>query len=172
MQEIENENLIQITALAHRQIDLERSLAELETHQTDLKERHRRLSEELIPEAMMAVGLVSFKLADGTRVDVDKFYAGSIKAEHKLAAFQWLRDHGHDSLIKRVVGLTFGRGEDDEANKFKQAIAAMGYIPEDKQDVHAMTLKAFIREQMEAGKEFPAELFGAFVGNRTKLTTP
>jgi len=34
-----------------------------------------------------------------------------------------------------------------------------------------MTLKALVRERIEAGKEMPMDTFNVFVGNRTKLTT-
>jgi len=33
-----------------------------------------------------------------------------------------------------------------------------------------MTLKALVRERLEAGKEMPTDLFNVFAGNRTKIT--
>jgi len=41
-----------------------------------------------------------------------------------------------------------------------------GYEPQQKEDVHASTLKAWVRERIEAGDEFPMDLFGAFIGQR------
>jgi hypothetical protein len=32
-----------------------------------------------------------------------------------------------------------------------------------------MTLKALVRERIEAGKEMPAEIFSVFVGNKTTI---
>ena len=37
----------------------------------------------------------------------------------------------------------------------------LGLQPEVKQDVHAQTLKAWLREQLEQGAEVDLELFGA-----------
>ena len=37
--------------------------------------------------------------------------------------------------------------------------------------VEPMTLKAFVREQIEKGKDVPADLFGVYVATRTKITT-
>ena len=34
-----------------------------------------------------------------------------------------------------------------------------------------MTLKAFVREQVETGKELPFDLFGVYIANKTKITT-
>ena len=34
-----------------------------------------------------------------------------------------------------------------------------------------MTLKAFVKEQVEGGKELPFDLFGVYIANKTKITT-
>ena len=33
-----------------------------------------------------------------------------------------------------------------------------------------MTLKAFVREQVEGGKKLPFDLFGVYIANKTKIT--
>ena len=33
-----------------------------------------------------------------------------------------------------------------------------------------MTLKAFVREQVETGKKLPFDLFGVYIANKTKIT--
>jgi hypothetical protein len=35
--------------------------------------------------------------------------------------------------------------------------------------VEPMTLKALVRERIEAGKELPTELFGVFIENKTTI---
>ena len=44
-----------------------------------------------------------------------------------------------------------------------------GYNTEQKESVHSMTLKAFIREQVEKGGEIPRDLFNVYVGQRTTI---
>jgi hypothetical protein len=39
-----------------------------------------------------------------------------------------------------------------------------------KLKVEPMTLKALVRERLEAGQEMPTDLFNVFAGNRTKIT--
>ena len=39
-----------------------------------------------------------------------------------------------------------------------------------KEKVEPMTLKAFVREQVEGGKELPFDLFGVYIANKTKIT--
>ena len=41
-----------------------------------------------------------------------------------------------------------------------------GLLPEQNTGVHPSTLKAWIKERMEAGDEFPMDLFGAYIGQR------
>lgn len=161
--------LKEISDLASQQHAIEQEIATLEEALEQKKTRLNQLSGTLIPEAMMAVGMESFKLADGTMVKVDKFYAGRIDDSKAAEAFAWLRKTGNDSLIKREVKLMFGKGEDGNADAAIAALRLKGFEPADKQSVHPMTLKSFIREQFESGSDFPAELFGAYVGNKTKI---
>jgi len=44
-----------------------------------------------------------------------------------------------------------------------------GYDAHTKTEVHPQTLRAFIKERVEAGEEFPMELFGAWVGQRATI---
>lgn len=166
---VSDQQLQEISDLANQQLAIEKEIASIEEALELKKNRLNQLSGTLIPEAMMAVGMESFKLADGTMVKVDKFYAGRIADDKAEEAFAWLRKTGNDSLIKREVKLMFGKGEDADAQTAVHALKDLGFEPVDKQSVHPMTLKSFIREQYESGTDFPAELFGAYVGNKTKI---
>jgi hypothetical protein len=44
-----------------------------------------------------------------------------------------------------------------------------GYDPQHKIHVHPMTLKAFIREQMEKGTSINLDMFGAYVLNTAEI---
>jgi hypothetical protein len=46
-----------------------------------------------------------------------------------------------------------------------------GHNVKQAEKVEPMTLKAFVREQIEKGKDVPADLFGVYVATRTKITT-
>jgi len=166
---INDEQLKEISLLAIQQLHLERDIANLELQLEEAKNRLNNISQSRIPEAMMAVGMESFKLADGTMVKVEKFYSGKIPDDKQSEAFAWLRSTKNDSLIKREVKCNFGKGEDRAAAELMELLESRGYSATDKQSVHPMTLKSFIREQFESGSEFPAELFGAYVGNKTKI---
>ena len=44
-----------------------------------------------------------------------------------------------------------------------------GFQPTQKMKVEPMTLKALVRERIEAGKEMPTEIFGVFSENKTTI---
>jgi hypothetical protein len=44
-----------------------------------------------------------------------------------------------------------------------------GFPVEQAEKVEPMTLKAWVKEQVEKGREFPSELFGAYIGQRATI---
>jgi hypothetical protein len=171
-QPVTDQQLKSIADLSKQLADLDSRIKKGEELLDQLKDQKKNLSENLIPSAMTDVGLESFSLSDGTKIEVKKFYSGSITDVNRSKAFEWLRSHNFDSLIKRNVIIAFGRGEDAIAQKFLKDLEKKKLNFEDRETVHAQTLKAFIREQMEAGHDLPHELLGVYVGNVTKLTLP
>ena len=78
------------------------------------------------------IGMSSFALDDGSTVEVKQTYGASILVDKRPEAYDWLRDHGHDDIIKNTVLCQFGRGEDDQAGAFAAFAQKQGFIPEQK----------------------------------------
>ena len=147
----------------------EQEVAELERQHKDAKKELLRLTDEELPASMAEMGLASFTLDDGSTIDVKPTYGASILVANREAAYEWLRDHGYDDIIKNDVSVSFGRGEDDMAGSFKALAEKEGYVPQQNTSIHSQTLRAFVRERVEAGDEFPMDLFGAYVGQRAVI---
>ena len=128
-----------------------------------------RVSGEVIPTMLSEMGLSQLKLADGSSVDVKPFYSATISAQNKDKAYSWLRTNGLGDIIKNDISVSFGRNEDDKAAKYADLAKSNGYQPTQKLKVEPMTLKALVRERIEAGKEMPTEIFNIFVGNKTTI---
>ena len=128
-----------------------------------------RISGEVIPTMLSEMGLSQLKLADGSSVDVKPFYSATISAQNKDKAYSWLRTNGLGDIIKNDISVSFGRNEDDKAAKYAELAKSNGYQPTQKLKVEPMTLKALVRERIEAGKEMPTEIFNIFVGNKTTI---
>ena len=134
------------------------------------KKELERISGEVIPTLLSEMGLSSLKLADGSAVDVKPYYAANISAINRDAAYGWLRSNGLGDIIKNDITVSFGRNEDNKAAEYANLAKGQGYQPTQKLKVEPMTLKALVRERVEAGKEMPTDIFNVFVGNRTKIT--
>ena len=140
-----------------------------ETNLKDLKKEHDRLSGEVIPTMMAEMGLAHLKLMDGSSVDVKPFYSANITVANKEKAFNWLRDNGLGDIIKNEISVYFGRDEDNKAASYAELAKGQGFQPTQKMKVEPMTLKALVRERIEAGKEMPTEIFGVFSENKTTI---
>ena len=145
---------------------------EVEVLEKSLKQKKKsfeHLSGEVIPTMMAEMGLSQLKLMDGSSVDVKPNYSANITIANRDAAFNWLRTNGLGDIIKNEISVSFGRNEDNKAADYAALASERGYQPTQKLKVEPMTLKALVRERIEAGKELPTELFNVFVGNKTTI---
>ena len=150
--------------------DMEDLVAAKEEELKKLKKDVEVISGEVIPTMMQEMNLSTLKLADGSSVEVKPVYGASIPIAKKEEAFKWLREHGLGDLIKNEITVAFGRDEDNKAQQYAVLAQGQGYEPVQKLKVEPMTLKALVRERIEAGQDMPADLFNVFAGNRTKIT--
>ena len=161
-----------IQSLADQVERLETLNREVEFAESQLKQKKKNLehlSGEVIPTMMSEMGLSHLKLTDGSSVDVKPHYSANITVANKEAAFNWLRNNGLGDIIKNEISVSFGRNEDNKAADYAALATERGYQPTQKLKVEPMTLKALVRERIEAGKEMPTEIFNIFVGNKTTI---
>ena len=149
--------------------NLEDKILEAEENLKKLKQQADILSGDVIPTMMQEMNISTLKLADGSAVEVKPVYGASISPEMKEDAFNWLRKNGLGDLIKNEVTVSFGRNEDNKAIAYANLAEENGYQPALKLKVEPMTLKALVRERIEAGIDMPSDLFNVFAGNRTKI---
>ena len=143
---------------------------ELDEKQIKEKKKHLEyLSGEIIPTMLSEMGLSSLKLQDGSSVEVKTNYSATITQANKEAAFNWLRENGLGDIIKNEISVSFGRNEDNKAADYAELAKGQGFEPQQKLKVEPMTLKALVRERIEAGKDMPTELFNVFIGNKTTI---
>ena len=148
---------------------LQRSIENQEENLKDLKKKLEQVSGEVIPTMMSEMGLSHLKLMDGSSVDVKPHYSATITVANREAAFNWLRNNGLGDIIKNEISVSFGRNEDNKAADYAELAKGHGFEPTQKLKVEPMTLKALVRERLEAGKEMPTEIFNVFVGNKTTI---
>ena len=169
---IDQTGLESVAELLRQQLKMESEIELSEATLKDLKEKHRKLSGEIIPARMQELGMTSTTMTDGSKVDVvEDIYVSIPKDPEKSAAcYEWLEDNGLGDIIKNSVGISFGKGEGNMAKHLQETIKEMGLIPEVKVSVHPSTLKATIKKWHEEGKSVPDNTFSLFIGQKTKIT--
>jgi len=169
VEKVDQQGLTSVAALARQIRDKEETISRLEGTLKEEKKTLLKLTDEEMPAMLAEIGISSFSLDDGSTVEVKQTYGASILVNNRPAAYEWLREHGYDDIIKNTVFCQFGRGEDDLASSFAAFAQQQGYVPEQKTEIHPQTLRAFIKERVEEGEAFPMELFGAWVGQRAVI---
>ena len=169
VEQVDQKGLTSVAGLARQIRDKEVKIEALEKSLKESKKALQKLTDEEMPAMLAEIGISSFSLDDGSTVEVKQTYGASILVQNRPTAFEWLRDHQYDDIIKNTVLCQFGRGEDDQASAFSAFAETQGFIPQQKTEIHPQTLRAFVKERCEAGEEFPMELFGAWVGQRAVI---
>lgn len=150
-------------------------VAQAEVSLKAAKEAFEKTEREDLPLLMQEIGMSSFKLEDGTSIEISPEVQCSITEENRARAHQWLVQNGFGGLIKTMVVTEFGRGEIEEAAKYQKLVVESfpDRIPFVKDAVHASTLKAFVKEQIEKeDSTLPKELFSVYQFNKAKITLP
>ena len=148
---------------------LDDAIQEAEQTLGQLKAEYRELSEVDIPSMLSELGLSEITLKDGNKISTSTYYSARISEDKRDEAFQWLNDNGFGDIVKNTVSVSFGREEDDSARKLVDSLEDNGYTTAQKQWVEPMTLKAFVREQVEKGSDLPLETFNVYIGQKTRI---
>jgi hypothetical protein len=151
----------QMTSLARSLLDADDNVSQLELKVKAAKEQARILREETIPMCMQEMGVNQMKLTTGETLTVKEDVYAQLSAESKPAAFAWLEENNFGGLIKTEVSVAFGKGELDNAQALIESLRKAKFDPVLEKNVHAQTLKAFLREQISNGTKVPLEIFGA-----------
>lgn len=160
------DELGQISVLAKEQQKWETEVAKKENELYLAKENLKRVQEFLLPEAMKAVGMVSFKMDNGAKITIKEDVYASIRADKKDAAFEWMAEHDLDGIIKDQVSVNFGKGETERAKELLELCQQNGFEASEALSVHPSTFKAAVKREMERGVQFPDELFSIVPGRK------
>jgi hypothetical protein len=166
---VSDTSLKRIALLAEKQLKIQDYISLKEEQINEARKALRDLTELDLPQAMDEAGVSEFRLQDGSRVTVKAFYGACIPKDRVGEAHQWLADNGHGDIIKNEVVCKFGKGDGHMAEQAVELLKAAQFDPEQKESVHASTLKAWVKEQVESGNNLPLDLFGAHIGRKTEI---
>lgn len=160
--------------LAERQLKAEGDVARAEDELKKAQERLASVQEHELPEEMERLGMKEFTLQNGLSVSVRTILRASVAGDRMPAAIKWLRENGAESLIKRDVTVSFGKGEDKKATELIKRLmrSVRKYAVGDEESVNTATLKSYVQEKLTEGYNIPLELLGAYQQKQSVIERP
>ena len=167
-----NTQLREIAQLAEKQVKFKQEVEEAKAILDKKVKQLKYVEEVLLPNAMAEAEMSSFTLESGAVVSIKRDYAASISEFNWPAAKAWLTANDGEGVIKHVVTLSFGKGEDKKAEEALKLLIEAGFAPADEESIHPQTLKATVKEYLSAGADIPLDIFGVFEIVRSKVVLP
>lgn len=179
--------LASVGELARRQIEAEELVAKKEAELKDAEHELTALRDELLPQAMAAVGIESFALPGGFKVGVkDTYVCGQLDdapddgkkrpLNERLTALKLLDEEGHGDLARRIISVTLGARSDELAKALMDVLRthpqANQFKLEQRRVIPWNTLSGFAKERVEAGDSPDLHALGVSVIRRSKITRP
>ena len=96
-------------------------------------------------------------------------YGAKIPDERRMEAFAWFEQQGHGDLIKSVITIQFGMQEHEERLRAMKILNDNHIEYYTNESVHHMTLKAFVKHEVQRGHVIPMDLLGAYVFDEVKI---
>lgn len=164
----DEEKLARLSTLARQHLAITAEIDTIEKELEGKKEELKKVSETDIPELFDELGIDEFRLRSGVKVQVDPYFSGKITGPE---CYEWLNNNNYGDLIKGSLVISYPKGFDqDKLRHIVELAKTLGLTAENQEGVHHSTLKAWIKDMVTRGKEFPREMFHVYVGRKTKLT--
>lgn len=156
-----HESMQKVCELVDQAVVAEKEMIEAEELAKTKRENHRRIMEELIPSAMDDLGMEEFRTTSGFRVKVKSDVTHSLSADRREAGMTWLEDNGHGAVIKRELGISFAKGQEDLAQAVVTELSSLhpGLPVSSSRNVHPSTLKSLLKTLLERGVVVPVDIF-------------
>ena len=150
-----NQQLKELSQLVSYQLKLQDSIKSLADALKDANDKLNKVKLLALPEMMQGLGFDLLKTKDGHTVEIIRGIDASITQANQPKAFAWLKKKGHDSIIKTEFKLVYTGRQMSEIELARSVFATEDLPYAEKLGVHPGTLKAFVREELEAGHQLP-----------------
>jgi hypothetical protein len=161
-------DLSSVSTLTKRVLEKRDIICDLEMKLKAEKEELRELEEKLLPDALYAVGYgENSKIQiDGVQVSLKTDIQMSVSGEnsrYRIPTISWLRETGHDDIIKNQLQIDLPKGTIDSEglDKLKSYLQNMGFSYTQFENFHTATAKALFRSLLEQGEDIPLDQMGA-----------
>lgn len=153
-------DLKHLHSLANQQFAAQRAVDDAEEELRIAKSIFRDISERLLPEAMEDADMDELRTSSGLHITIKKPIRARKITDPKVLA--WLAANGHAGVIKSDVTIAFGKQDRDDADSLINNLNNAGYQARMDEHVHSMTAAAFLKDQLDEGKDIDLSFFGAY----------
>ncbi len=170
--------MARIVELAKKQVELEKHLEKNAEDRKQLNKDFEKIAggfqaEGELPLAMQEAEITELVLEDGNRIILDKelkipSLAGGSK--HLPTVIKWLKDSGHQDLIKSELTAQFTMDKDDL--RLPEAIKALEKLKvpfSNYESANANSFKALVNELLENGEDVPIGELGIMEFKQTEI---
>jgi len=165
-----------VSELSQKLSSLANLIALKEAEVKALKQQYEEIECGRLPDVMLDVGMIEITLTDGSKLIRTVEYHPAIKVENRPVAFAYLREHELGDVIKTEIKITFGKGEEKLAKRQLAYLMRTKANAERKivfeENIHPQTLKALVKERVNADEPLPADIFGIHEITRAVVKLP
>ena len=179
-------DLVQVSALANRLLQIDSAKASLYDQITKLDEEYDRIQSADLPGLMDQIGLKTFTLSTGETVIVKPIIKGALPSESAIQkesdpdrraelrerfeqGLIYLSKNGAGALIKNHVTAELGKDSNDLAQAAVEALRDLGIDPALTRGVNPMSLNAWIKERITSGSDIDHDLFKIYSGSKAEV---
>src|SRR5262245_19730701 len=157
--------IVQQKAVELRDLQLQKT--DLEAQVKEIGEKIQHIERHELIDLFDNAGLSSITVdADGNHPAFDAtrstVYGGKIPDERRVEALNWFEAAGHGDLVKSVITIQFGLQEDDARMRVMKLLSEHGVEYYTNESVHHMTLKAFLKNELKAGRVIHMDISGSY----------
>lgn len=160
-----------ISRLADEMHQLDKDIAVAELATKKLKETHRQIAEEQLPELFELVGMKELVTLKGLPLKLKNKVFTNISKGRKPTAIAWLDANGQGGMVKRCVIIDFDKTQEEKVEALLRLIGKGWPNNRTELDVHGSTVKAFVTKELRDGKEIPLDIFGVHCVDVVEITS-
>ena len=161
-QKVASTDLKDVTALAHKQLELQGVVASVEAKLKTAKADLDKIQLGQLPAALKAAGIPSFTLENGMVVGYDEDMKVSLPKARSAAIISQMKKWGYAANVANEITIDLGKGDNNTGAVIIDHAKELGVEATLSESIATGTVKAALNKRIREGKNDDLAFFGAF----------
>lgn len=163
-------NLKRIAVLGQEFIDWRAQVNQLTFALENATKQMNQIGTDLLPAAMKEVGLRSFTMSNGIKLETKPVLGCSLPKGNIDKAEKWLDENGHSGMVKFMCDVELPKGTKPlEIKALENFLLSYQFKYEMGKRIHPQTLLKWAREMEENNDVIPPDIFSVYHGFKTEV---